>query len=379
MKEKTSKLSQSLWIFVILILVFSSMLASCKNEVALIGAGISHDTKFDSAEINISIEDFNSLGFNFGDSCNIEFSNGCKINDVPYYNGYYVKNGQPVIVGYPSNKKILITYNNVGIWQQESLTENFTVNITLNKAQKYLAVQEALGQSYPLERSAYTTDEQFSNFRALSGGSLKQNLIYRGASPVDDSRNRAKITDDLLAKNNINCIIDLADSQDNLNYYLTQESFSSVYAKSIYQNGKMILLSMGSGYSSLSYKQSVVQGLKFLTENDGPYYIHCMEGKDRTGFVCVLIEALCGATYQQMCDDYMVTYENYYQITLQKTPEKYNAIVSLYFDSFMECLHQTDNINELKNVNYVNDAKSYLISGGMSNEEIEKLLNIISK
>ena len=65
------------------------------------------------------------------------------------------------------------------------------------KEGKYSPIQEALGQKYSFERSEYVSDEEFSNFRALSGGSLKQNFFYRGASPVDNSHKRAGITDSL--------------------------------------------------------------------------------------------------------------------------------------------------------------------------------------
>jgi protein tyrosine/serine phosphatase len=30
------------------------------------------------------------------------------------------------------------------------------------------------------------------------------------------------------------------------------------------------------------------------------YVVHCIEGKDRTGYVCALLEGLCGATYEEI-------------------------------------------------------------------------------
>jgi len=177
----------------------------------------------------------------------------------------------------------------------------------------------------------------------------------------------------------IKYIVDLADNEDNMKEYMSSSSFDSTYAKELYENNKMILLSMGSGYSSDVYKQKLVTGLKGVISNDGPYYIHCMEGKDRTGFVCTLIEALAGATYEEMKNDYMETYKNYYKITKEKTPTKYDAIVSLYFDSFMEELHKTSDVEILKKAEYTSDAKRYLTEGGMSEAEINSLIKVISK
>ncbi len=362
-------------------LLFLGIMTSCgkNNNPELKNASVSEDGKFGAALVNISIDDFNKLGFNLGDSCNIKFSNGYEMNDVPYFNGYYVKNNMPVIVSYPSNPYVLITYNNYGIWDVVGLKEGDSVSITLNETGKYLATQEALGQSYSLDITEYPSAEAFSNFRSLSGGNLKENFIFRGASPVDNSRNRAKTTDTLLEENKINSIMDLADSDEDMQGYFKEEGFSSTYTKNLYEKGNIVLLSMGSSYASDTYKQSVVKGFRHILNTDGPYYIHCMEGKDRTGFVCALLEALASSTYDQMCADYMTTYKNYYGITKEKMPDKYEAVVSLYFDSFMEALHGESDIEELKKTDYTEDAKTYLLQGGMSETEIEQLVKLISK
>ncbi len=365
---------------IVAVIVASSVLFSaCGQKPSLSGAKVTEDVKFKAAIVDISIDDFNKLGFSLGDSCNVKFSNGYELKDVPYFDGYYVQNGAPVIVAYPSNEYVTITLNNVGIWETAGLNDGCTVDITLNKTKKYSATQEALGQRYSLLREEYSSDEEFANFRAISGGSLKKNFIFRGASPVDNSRNRAGYTDNLLKSNGIACIIDLADSKANLESYFAGEDFSSEYAKSLYESGNMVLLSMSSGYTSDAYKESVVRGLEFMLEHGGPYYIHCMEGKDRTGFVCALIEALCGASYDEMRDDYMKTYENYYKISAEKTPEKYNAVVELYFDSFMRCISGKDDLSQVTSDDYVSGAKRYLTEGSMSSEDIDRFIALITE
>ncbi len=366
-------------VFAVITVITSSLsFSACSKTLSLRGASVSEDTKFKAAIVDITIEDFNKLGFSLGDSCDVKFSNGYTLNDVPYFNGYYVKNGEPVIVAYPSSEYVAITLNNVGIWETANLTNECTVDITLNTAQKYSATQQALGQSYSLLRENYASDEEFANFRAISGGNLKNNWIFRGASPVDNSRNRAKYANSLLQANNIACVIDLADSQENLQAYISSDDFSSEYTERLYENGKMILLSMSSSYGSDAYKKSVVKGFEYMLTNDGPYYIHCMEGKDRTGFVCTLIEALAGASYDEMRDDYMKTYENYYKITKTATPEKYDAIVDLYFDSFITCISGKEDLSTVTSEDLLNGAKSYLQNGGMSQADIDSFINLIT-
>ena len=113
------------------------------------------------------------------------------------------------------------------------------MTIRLKEANKYSSVQEALGQVYSFEYSDYDGTEEFCNFRALSGGELKEDFLFRGASPVDNSRNRAAYTDQLLKERSISYVIDLADSEENMQGYLSEEDYSSPYTAGLYENGRI--------------------------------------------------------------------------------------------------------------------------------------------
>ena len=356
-----------------------SKLLSIQLAVSFDDDTVSKDEKFGAALLSMGQEEFEALGFSLGDSCDIKFSNGYSLSDVPYFNGYYVRNGEPVMVAYPGDPYIRITLNNMGIWDTAGLKDGDTVVITQVEEGKYLAIQEALGQIYSFDRSDYPSDEAFSNFRSFSAGKLKEDFMYRGASPVDNSRNRASYVDSLLEKNGVQFVIDLADSEDDMEGYIASPDFTSEYTKRLYENGSDVLLDMGSGYTSQVYKEKVAQGLTAALEHDGPFYIHCMEGKDRTGFVCMLLEALAGASFDEMKKDYMITYENYFDVTESETPEKYDAIVDLYFVPFMEFLHGTDDLSKLESADYSKDARKYLKDGGMKNKQIKQLLAMITE
>ena len=84
---------------------------------------VSKDEKFGSALLSLSQEKFEALGFALGDGCSVEFGNGFTLPDVPYFNGYYVRNGEPVIVAYPGDPCVRITLNNMGIWDAAGLSE----------------------------------------------------------------------------------------------------------------------------------------------------------------------------------------------------------------------------------------------------------------
>ena len=340
---------------------------------------VRQDEKYDAVFLNISIADFLNAGFSFGDSCDITFSNGLAFEDIPFYNGYYVRSGLPLIVGYPGYQYVAVTCNNEGLWTKAGLRDGDNATVTLREAGKYADVQEALSQTYSNDRSEYANDSTFANFRSLSGGKLKKDFLFRGASPVDNEKNRAPYANALLEQNEIGFVLDLADSETDLFGYFEDEDFCSDYAKKLYDEGNMALLSMSSNYGSDSYKQKLASGFVQMLEAKGKIYVHCLEGKDRTGFVCVLLEALSGASYDEMLSDYMKTYENYYGVTEAGTPEKYAAIADLYFNAFASYLHGTEDVTELKSADYTADAESYLLDAGMTQEEIDALKALITE
>ena len=77
----------------------NSVMETAAGKTHLCSAPIQHETKFGGAAIKISIEDFLNLGFEFGDSVDVIFSGGWKIEDIPFYNGYYVRKGTPLLAG----------------------------------------------------------------------------------------------------------------------------------------------------------------------------------------------------------------------------------------------------------------------------------------
>lgn len=80
-----------------------------------------------------------------------------------------------------------------------------------------------------------------------------------------------------------------------------------------------------------------------------------------------------------MQSDYMKTYENYYGITKSDTPDKYDAVVSLYFDAFAAYLHGTEDVAVLASADYTQDAVNYLLDAGMTADEIMTLRHMITK
>ena len=71
----------------VVVLIIASLVAFSYINPSIKNYEILHDEKFGGVYAKISIDDFNSKGFNYGDSVDVSFSNGNELIDIPYYNG----------------------------------------------------------------------------------------------------------------------------------------------------------------------------------------------------------------------------------------------------------------------------------------------------
>ena len=327
------------------------------------------EEEFGGIYIDLSIEDFNALGFDYGDEVSIYFSNGYKLENIPYYNGYYVKTGQPLLVGYPGYPYIEAAIKDGdSLWTVADMAEGDTADISLIKKGKYLRIQNARDIHYSNDRSDYSSDEVFANFRSVNAGNISKNILYRSASPCDNKFGRAKYVDRLMQEANIRFILDLADDKKKIQNYIDGDDFDSPYFLSLYDEGYVIPMALNTNFASDEFHEKLAYGLREMTAHEGPYLVHCTEGKDRTGFVCMLLEVLCGAGYEELMDDYMITYENYYGITKESDPDKYEIIVSDVFLPRLQFI-TGDNSDPAK-ADLGKCAEEYLKSAGLTDSEI---------
>ena len=360
------------------------------KEVKLDNYSIHRDDEFGGAYIDISIADFNNLGFKFGDSLDLSFSNNVKYNDIGYYSGYYVPAGQELVVGYPGYDfiKFCINYGD-DVYTMNNFNKDTKITITVNKEGKYKDIEETLSITYSDDINEYDSKEQFANFRSIKAGNLKENLIYRGASPIDNRRNRAATVDSLLKENNIKYDIDLADvyvlggfaafDQVPVDYTPSLQGNFVIgkYFQTLLDANKAIFLGMAAAYKTDDFSSKMKTMFEAILNNDGPYYIHCLEGKDRTGFVCMVIEALCGASYEELIDDYFITYHNYYGI--EKGSNKYEVIKSLHIDEMIRYVFGFDETTNLLKADYHTKVNAYLLNIGLSQEEIDAIQDKLTK
>ena len=163
------------------------------------------------------------------------------------------------------------------------------------------------------------TDEQYANFREVTAGNIGAGKLYRSSSPVNPEINRNKEADAAAAAVGVKTFINLADNEKTMKAY---EGFVDSY----YAGQNVICLNLGVDFSADEFKAGLAEGLRFIAKNEGPYLVHCTEGKDRAGFTSAVLEALMGATAEEITADYMVTYYNYYGV--QPGTEQYDVIAA---------------------------------------------------
>jgi protein tyrosine/serine phosphatase len=355
--------------------VLITMLSSCTKSIPkLSDCGVVHEPEFGGIYIKKTIDEFNALGFNYGDSVTVTFSNGYVLEDIPYYNGYYTRNGERQLIAYPGYDYIKAVINNgADLWDVAGIDESTMASITLYERGKYKVIQEARDLSYKDDRNLFESDEMFANFRNIQAGKISEGLIYRSASPCDNQHYRAPYVDRLINEAGVRYIVDLADNDERIMSYINKDNFDSPYFLSLYYNSQVYPMAMNTNYESTQLRQKIADGMRAMLNNDGPYLVHCTEGKDRTGFICMLIEALCGASYQEIVDDYMITYKNYYGITREKDEFKYVIIVNDVLHPMIRIVIGDENA-DVSTADLSKAARDFLIGCGMSDQEVSKLI-----
>jgi len=244
-----------------------------------------------------------------------------------------------------------------------------TINITMNQAQGYLTQYSArnLKRSNVREDYPNLSDEEFANFRVVKMGDIKEGILYRSSSPIDPDLGRNIYADNLSKQYGVVSMINIADEADEMAEY-------EGYAESYYAKCNIVNISMGYDFTSKENLENIAAVVRFVINNEGPYLIHCKEGKDRSGMVNALIEALMGAKLDEIVNDYMLSYVYFYSVT--DADEIYKNVKD---DIFLKSFAQMLNVEDINEADLSKSANAYLLNAGLSNSEIEAFKNKLSK
>ena len=349
----------------VIVFTLSCLLAGCMKEqrTSFDDCPVFLNETDEHVELVTTGEELKECGFEYGDSVDITFSNGFEMKDVPFYSGYFAPIGDAFITSRKGKTVSIEFQEGKGDWNVADAKDGDTVTLTLSEKCKYENIQKCRYLTYSNSRKDYRTDEEFANFRNVTIGNIKPGVLYRGASPFNNSHNRAPYADKLCSENNIKTVFSLLDTDKDIEKYIN----NSKYFKKLYSNKNVVPIIINTRYRTNNFRKRLTDGLILLSEHEPPFYVHCLEGKDRTGFVCILLEALCGASYDEIRDDFMKTYENYYSIT--ETSEEYEVIIDTVLDPMLKLISDED----IYNCDLSKCAETYLMENGMSSEQIKTL------
>lgn len=360
----------------VMLFISITFLLSCQNDKKdddssdnVLTATVLCYNEFDAAVLNITKNDMDKAGFDYGDNVDIFIDNELCYSNVPYFDGYYNNRGEFLICIYQSSGNAEFTANCVGARSETKISENVKLTIKLNTKGGSLDIQKAMGMTYSDNRDEYSSDIVFANARQIAVGNITDNKLYRSASPFDNTHNRAPFASAFAEQNGINCVVDLADNEERMSSYGALPSYSQY----LVDNGKVIYAKVNADYQGDNYNKVLVSALAQMAHADAPYLVHCLEGKDRTGYVCALLEALCGASWQEITVDYMITYSNYFNVDLSNNPSTYNLFVQSRLEPVFVYYCNLNSPSDIINADLQNGVEAFLMSKGMAQSDIELL------
>ncbi len=380
---------------VLSLVMLLTVLVGCHNPVGDpdVTDPTDHSTAADSIQITTTIyeiakhgnlilymygSDLYGKGFEHGDI--VEIAIGEKTWEAPLCTSYSdVDNGEVVLRAIGETDGVVLAINmgdfatTAGIakktaieqepgYRWDYLTES-PVEITITMKQEGGYREEWLIRQLVRtnERADYAhlSDEAFANFRAIETAGMGKGVLYRSSSPINPAYGRNTYADKAARDAGIATVVNLADPSN------TYEGTENTY----YSTCKVAYVNLGMDVLSEATLNGLAEGMRFIIDNVGPYLIHCNEGKDRAGFVSALLECLMGATLDEVINDYMLTYYNYYGV--EKGSEQYDAIVKNNLVKVLETAFKADDVYK---ADLAAEAAAFLMEdAGLTADEVAAL------
>ena len=250
-----------------------------------------------------------------------------------------------------------------GSFQESSgLEEGAELAMTISEEGGYLEEYSRRNLIRMEDRDYYESDEAYADFRAVIPG-----ILYRSSSPIEgDARSLA--ADSLIGENGIMSIINLEDSQEELQ----GKAGAGVSYRQIADEGRAIGLGMDDGFFSAESKEKAAEAIRFIIANPGPYLIHDSDGLAETAWMAAYLEALAGVNINWIVKDYMRTFTA--SCGVVDGSEQYQEVSQRILDFFVEMNGRPFPWSMLQQAARIY-AESQL---GLSSEEIDAAVSILS-
>lgn len=348
------------------------MPTSCKNNAAkeseaLIEGKILSYNDFGAAMLSLTEDDMEKAGFTPGDVVALSVKD--TTIEMPYYDGFYALTGEYICVAYSAYPTVCFTANNTGVPESLKGLEGERVIVRMKEKGGKVDTQEAMSMSYTNNRDDYSSDVAFANARAVKGGRIVSGRLHRSSSPFSNEINRAAYVSEYLEKQQVKTVLNLTDDEEKMKSYDMPP-----YSRTLWEGGNVILCPLKADPTADDFNNPLIAALKEMASRPGPYLVHCTEGKDRTGYVCALLAGLCGASYEEIVNDYLITYDNYYHVNPTDNKKACDALLLLRLNPCLRFYAGVDDDARLPAVDYRKSFSEFLLSHGMNRQELDKLI-----
>lgn len=314
--------------------------------------------------------DLKQIDLEYGDSVDIYFSGGYAFKALPYYPDFYGKKDSAILTDHFDD--ICVAGIGCGLNLVAGIKPGETATITLEQKGRYRAEFEAYNIRDAKYKADGQTDEAFCNAREVTAGNIRPGRLYRGSSPFDQDFGRVGLMGSYIVAHDIRAVLDLADTPEKL---AASEGLPDHTAAMLAQ-GRAIACPIGVDYMEPEAMRFIGEGLVRLMQLEGPWLIHCSLGRDRTGVICAVLEALCGATYDEIVQDYMVSYDWLHGIDMNPESLQYR-LFKLRIDELTAEIFGTE-VEALPGIDLRQAASDYLMQCGMTEDQIDRLVRLLT-
>lgn len=358
--------------------LFSLLIALCVlctavpalSEAPTVTAHVSQIAKFGHAKLDITGDDFRAAGFDPGDIVTVKA--GSVDTQMPYLSSYSVESGEYMLRGFSGATYIAACINYGSFATEAGIDVGDPVVITLYEKGGAQTLQE-MGEMLSFDDLGDADGKEaiFANFRPITLGEIAPGRLYRSASPLTNPYGRSVYADELIRSAGVKTVINLSESAADVEAALASEGPASSYYGQLYASGSVLALDLSVDFTSDAFGRGVVRGLTFLSRMQTPYLIHCIEGKDRTGFVAMVMQMLMGASMDEIVEDYMKSYENIYGT--KSGTDRYDTIVRTNIMVMLRAVCGLEEGASLQSVDLRSCARDWLLKYGMAPEAIDAL------
>ena len=376
--NKLIRKTMTILVLCVMVLNLSSCAPAGKlsDNIEAVQATVIEIEKYGHAVLDITTADFTDIGYEHGDVVCVRFDS--YEEEMPYFDGYYSTPGTVMLRGLAPEENIAVCINYGDFSKETGIEIGDEVEISMEEKAGMLEFQKLCSLKYSNDRADYSDDVTFANFRPVTIGRIGNGKLYRTASPINNEHGRAGYANELIESVGVTTVLNLADSAEDIEEYRAAEDFDSAYYLNLYETEKVIALDLNANFYSDDFAHSLAEGLRFLAHGQPPYAVHCTEGKDRAGFTVMLLAALMGAELDEIIDDYMISFYNYYGISKETEPERYETVLNNNLFAMLYHVMDVDTYEELKKVDLESAATKYLLRAGMTEADITALKNKLS-